>query len=344
MSYPTSATTNYLYSFGFLAGVCLFIQIISGLLISMHYTPHTGLAFLSTEHIIRDVNFGWLLRYIHSNFASIFFIVVYVHILKNLYYGAYSYPRTLIWHIGVIIYLLMVVIAFTGYVLPWGQMSFWAAMVITNLFTTIPVVGNDIASWLWGGFSIDNPTLNRFFSLHFFLPFLLAGLSILHLLILHQSGSSTYLQTYKNSDEITFYPYFYLKDVFCLLVLVCLATLIIFFMPNIFNHPDNYIPANPLVTPAQLVPEWYLLPYYAMLRAVPNKLGGLLIMLLSIILLFFVPYEVSTYTKILWIVDVTLFFLLGVYGGKPVEVPYLEITQLIVFIFLIRPLLIFTIK
>jgi len=342
--YPTPVSINYLYSFGFLSACCLGIQVISGVLLSMHYTPYIQFAFFSVEQIMRDVNFGWLFRYIHSNFASIFFGVVYIHILKNLYYNSYMYPRILVWQTGIIMYLCMMLIAFTGYVLPWGQMSFWAAMVITNLFTTIPIVGNDIAMWLWGGFSIDNPTLNRFFSLHFVFPFLLVGFVIVHLLILHVSGSSNKLRMYKNMDNISFYPYFYIKDVFFLLNCIFGGVLLIYFYPNLFMHVDNYDVANPLVTPAHLVPEWYFLPYYAMLRAVPNKLGGLVVMILPILLLVFVSYDVCTYSKNTVILDGVVLFLLGVYGGKPIEVPYLELSQILTIIYLIRPFIGFSIK
>jgi quinol-cytochrome oxidoreductase complex cytochrome b subunit len=339
--YPTPTLLNYFYSFGSLAGFCLIIQIISGILLAMFYTPNSDLAFMSIEHIMRNINYGWLIRYTHSTGASLFFVIIYIHMLKNLYYGTYNYPRNLVWQIGVIIYLLLIITAFLGYVLPWGQMSFWAATVITNLLTTIPYIGTDVANWVWGGFSIDNPTLNRFFSLHFVFPFIISALALLHIVILHVTGSSQPLSLNKNIDEITFYPYFYLKDLFCLLIFLILSCTITCYIPNIFNHPDNYIMANQLVTPSHLVPEWYLLPYYAMLRAIPNKLGGLLIMLISIILLVFTSYESNKYSRLVCVLDLNLFVLLGIYGGKTVETPYIELSQILTFLYLSRPFLFF---
>ena len=243
----------------------------------MHYTPHVDLAFDSVEHIMRDVNYGWLLRYAHSNGASMFFIVVYIHIARGLYYGSYLYPRRLLWSTGILIFLLMMGTGFIGYVLPWGQMSFWGATVITNLVTVIPYVGEDIVHWLWGGFSVDNATLNRFFSLHYLLPFVILGLVLLHLILLHIDGSGNplYFDTY---NKVSFYPYFYVKDLFGFILFLMFFSYFVFFIPNYLGHSDNYIRANPMVTPTHIVPEWYFLPFYAILRSIPNKLNGVIAM------------------------------------------------------------------
>ena len=248
-----------MWSFGSLAGLGLVIQIITGVFLAMHYTPHVDFAFNSVEHIMRDVNNGWLIRYLHANGASFFFIVTYIHIFRGLYYGSYMFPRGFLWCSGVIIFLLMMATAFMGYVLPWGQMSFWGATVITNLFSAIPFVGGSIVEWLWGGFSVDNATLNRFFSLHYLMPFLIAGMALVHLSLLHTSGSNNPLGINVNVDSITFYPYFYSKDVFAFLVYVFFLCFFVFYFPNALGHSDNYIPANPLVTPPHIVPEWYFL-------------------------------------------------------------------------------------
>ncbi len=288
--YPTSININYFWGFGSLAGLCLATQIISGILLAMHYTPHVDYAFTSVEHIMRDVNYGWLLRYFHANGASMFFIVIYTHIGRGLYYGSFQYPRGFLWVSGVIIFILLMATAFMGYVLPWGQMSFWGATVITNLFSAIPYVGEHIAYFLWGGFSVDNPTLNRFFSLHYLLPFLTAGVIGLHLILLHNHGSSSLIIATKSSDKIPFYPYLYLKDVFGFLCFLTFFSFFIFFIPNALGHPDNYIPANPMVTPTHIVPEWYFLPFYAILRSIPDKLGGVACMGLALVLFIFIPW------------------------------------------------------
>jgi len=289
IDYPTPINLNYLWSFGSTAGLCLVIQILTGIFLAMHYTPHIDFAFNSVEHIMRDVNNGWLLRYLHANGASMFFIVVYSHIFRGLYFGSYMYPRGRLWASGVIIFLLMMATAFMGYVLPWGQMSFWGATVITNLFSAIPYVGSSIVEWLWGGFSVDNATLNRFYSLHYLMPFLIAGLTIAHLSLLHTAGSNNPLGINTNVDCIPFYPYFYVKDLFAFFILLTLFSFFVFFYPNALGHADNYIPANPLVTPPHIVPEWYFLPFYAILRTIPDKLGGVIAMLGAILVLLALP-------------------------------------------------------
>jgi ubiquinol-cytochrome c reductase cytochrome b/c1 subunit len=290
--FPTPKNFNYFWNFGALAMVNLVIMIVTGIFLAMHYTPHTAYAFDSVERIMRDVNYGWLIRYIHMNGASMFFIVVYIHIFRGLYYGSYKTPRELLWMLGVVILLLMMATAFMGYVLPWGQMSFWGATVITNLFSAIPIVGPDIVVWLWGGFSVDNPTLNRFFSLHYLLPFVIVGVVFLHVVALHITGSNNPLgiEPKGPQDTIPFHPYYTIKDTFGLCIYLIVFAFFVFFAPNYMGHPDNYIPANPLVTPAHIVPEWYFLPFYAILRAVPDKLGGVLLMFGSILVLFVLPW------------------------------------------------------
>ncbi|TNE39586.1 MAG: cytochrome b/b6 [Alphaproteobacteria bacterium] len=290
--YPTPKNLSYWWTFGSLAGVMLVVQIVTGVVLAMHYTPHVSMAFDSVEHIMRDVNYGWLLRYMHANGASMFFIVVYLHIFRGLYYGSYKAPRELLWWLGLVIFLLMMATAFMGYVLPWGQMSFWGATVITNLFSAIPVVGEHIVTWLWGGFSVGNPTLNRFFSLHYLLPFIIAGVVILHIWSLHTNGSNnpTGLDVKDKQDTIPFHPYYTVKDLFGLAIFLIFFSVFLFYAPNYLGHPDNYTPANPLVTPAHIVPEWYFLPFYAILRAVPDKLGGVTLMFGAIAVLFALPW------------------------------------------------------
>ena len=290
--YPTPKNLSYWWNFGSLAGITLIIMIIPGITLSMHYTAHVDHAFQSVERIMRDVNYGWLIRYIHMNGASFFFIVVYIHIFRGLYYGSYKAPRELLWILGVVILLLMMATAFMGYVLPWGQMSFWGATVITNLFSAIPLVGESIVTWLWRGFSVDNATLNRFFSLHFLLPFVIVGVHELHIVALHRFGSNNPLgiDTKGPQDQLPFHPYYTIKDLFGLSVFLTIFSFMVFFQPNFLGHPDNYIPANPMVTPAHIVPEWYFLPFYAILRAVPDKLGGVLMMFGAIAVLFVLPW------------------------------------------------------
>jgi len=337
IDYPTPINLTYAWSFGSTAGICLVLQILTGIFLAMHYTPHISLAFTSVEHIMRDVNNGWLIRYMHANGASMFFIVVYAHIFRGLYYGSYMYPRELLWCSGVVIFILMMGTAFMGYVLPWGQMSFWGATVITNLASAIPFVGNTIVEWLWGGFSVDNATLNRFFSLHFLLPFLIAGLTIVHLALLHEHGSNNPLGIESTVDKISFYPYFYVKDLFAFFGFITIFAGFVFYFPNLMGHPDNYIPANPMVTPAHIVPEWYFLPFYAILRSIPDKLGGVAAMGGALVILFAIPFintsEIRSsqfrplFRGFFWLLVVD-FLILGWIGQKPVETPFIEVGQL----------------
>jgi ubiquinol-cytochrome c reductase cytochrome b subunit len=337
IDYPSPSNLNYFWSFGSLAGICLVLQIATGIFLAMHYTPHIDLAFLSVEHIMRDVEGGWLLRYMHANGASMFFIVVYLHMFRGLYYGSYTSPRELLWCIGVIILLLMIITAFIGYVLPWGQMSFWGATVITSLASAIPVVGDTIVTWLWGGFSVDNATLNRFYSLHYLLPFLLVGASIVHLAALHQYGSNNPLGTNIAVDKIRFYPYFYVKDLVAWVSFAIFFALFVYFYPNLLGHPDNYIPANPMSTPAHIVPEWYFLWVYAILRSIPNKLAGVAAIALVFISLLALPFINTSpirssnfrplYKKLFWVL-VADCLILGWIGQEPVEDPYIIIGQL----------------
>jgi ubiquinol-cytochrome c reductase cytochrome b subunit len=326
--YPSPITLTYAWSFGSLAGICLVIQMVSGIFLAMHYTPNIDLAFSSVEYIMRDVKNGWLIRYIHANGASMFFIVVYLHICRGLYYGSYMKPRELLWCSGVAIFFLMMGTAFTGYVLPWGQMSFWGATVITNMVTAVPIAGKMIVQWLWGGYTVANPTLNRFFSLHFFLPFIIAGLSLIHLALLHKVGSNSPIGSDTGVDDLPFYPYFASKDVFAFFTFLTFFATFVFYFPNTLNHPDNYIPADPLHTPAHVVPEWYFLPYYAILRSIPHKAGGIVAMVGSILVLALIPFINSslirntTYRPIfkfcfwLFIAD---FAILTWIGQKPVK-------------------------
>ncbi len=328
--YPTPKNLNYWWNFGSLAGIALVIMLVSGITLAMHYTPHVDHAFDSVERIMRDVNYGWLIRYIHMNGASFFFIVVYIHIFRGLYYGSYKAPRELLWMLGVVIMLLMMATAFMGYVLPWGQMSFWGATVITNLFSAVPVVGESIVTWLWGGFAVDNATLNRFFSLHYLLPFVIVGVVVLHLVALHRFGSNNPLgiDVKGPKDQIPFHPYYTVKDAFGLGVFLIAFSAFVFFAPNFMGHPDNYIPADPLVTPAHIVPEWYFLPFYAILRSIPDKLGGVLAMFGAIAVLFVLPWldrspvrsgQFRPIFKIFfWILVVDVVFL-TYFGGKPAE-------------------------
>nr|YP_010736384.1 cytochrome b [Zygnema circumcarinatum]WEL36357.1 cytochrome b [Zygnema circumcarinatum] len=337
IDYPTPSNLSYWWNFGSLAGICLIIQILTGVFLAMHYTPHVDLAFLSVEHIMRDVTGGWLLRYMHANGASMFFIVVYLHIFRGLYYASYTSPRELVWCFGVVLLLLMIITAFIGYVLPWGQMSFWGATVITSLASAIPLVGDSIVTWLWGGFSVDNATLNRFFSLHYLLPFLIAGVSILHLAALHQYGSNNPLGINGSVDKIAFYPYFYVKDLVGWVAFAIVFSMFVFYAPNVLGHPDNYIPANPMSTPAHIVPEWYFLPVYAILRSIPNKLGGVLAIALVFVCLFALPFLNTSYVrsssfrpihkKLFWLL-VADCLLLGWIGSQPVEAPYVTIGQI----------------
>jgi len=296
--YPTPRNLSYWWNFGSLAGIMLVIMIVTGIFLAMQYTPHVNYAFDSVERIMRDVNYGWLMRYLHMNGASFFFILVYIHLFRGLFYGSYKTPRELLWMLGVVILLLMMATAFMGYVLPWGQMSFWGATVITNLFSAIPLVGQDIVTWLWGGFAVDNPTLNRFYSLHYLLPFVIVAVVGLHLIALHQHGSGNPLgiDSKGPQDSIPFHPYYTVKDMFGLGVFLIVYAAFVFYMPNALGDPQNYVQANPLQTPPEIVPEWYFLPFYAMLRSVPDilfvqaKLAGVIAMFSSIFVLFFLPW------------------------------------------------------
>ncbi|WP_298364121.1 cytochrome b/b6 [Azospirillum sp.] len=337
--YPMPRNVNYLWAFGAIAGIMLVVMIATGLFLAMQYSSHTSLAFDSVERIMRDVNYGWLLRYVHANGASMFFIAVYIHMFRGLYYGSYKAPREILWILGVIIFLVMMGTAFMGYVLPWGQMSFWGATVITNLFSAFPIVGDPIVTLLWGGFSVDNPTLNRFFALHFLLPFVLLGLVILHTAALHVCGSNNPLgiEPKGPQDTVPFNPYVTLKDGFAVVVFFIVFAAFVFFMPNYMGHPDNYIPANPLVTPAHIVPEWYFLPFYAILRAIPDKLGGVIAMFGSIALLLVLPWLDTSkvrsckfrpiYRQFFWILAIDG-LVLGYAGAMPAEGSWLLIARI----------------
>ncbi|WAC49103.1 cytochrome b N-terminal domain-containing protein [Asticcacaulis sp. SL142] len=292
VDYPTPKNLNYWWTFGGILSVCLAIQIITGIILAMHYTPHVDYAFNSVERIMRDVNYGWLIRYVHANGASMFFFAVYIHMLRGLYYGSYKAPREVLWILGCIIFFLMIATAFMGYVLPWGQMSFHGAVVITNLIGSIPLIGGPILTWLQGGFAVDQATLNRFFSLHYLLPFVIAGVVILHIWALHVAGQNNPagVEIKSKEDTVAFTPYATVKDGVAIIVFLFLFSVFVFFMPNALGHADNYIPANPLVTPAHIVPEWYLLPFYAILRAIPDKFGGVIAMFGSIAVIFALPW------------------------------------------------------
>ncbi len=292
VAYPTPRNLNYWWTFGGILTFLLATQIVTGVVLAMHYMPHVDYAFNSVEHIMRDVNYGWLLRYLHANGASMFFLAGYIHMLRGMYYGSYKEPREVLWILGVIIFLLMMATAFMGYVLPWGQMSFWGATVITNMFSAVPVVGQAIATWLWGDFAVGEATLNRFFSLHYLLPFIIAAVVGLHIWALHVPGNNNPLGIDVKSpqDTLPFHPYYTVKDAFYLVCFVILFAGFVFYEPDFFGNPDNYQPANPLVTPPEIVPEWYLLPFYAMLRSVPDKLLGVIVMGGATMILFLVPW------------------------------------------------------
>jgi len=333
---PQPANISYLWNFGSLLATCLIIQILTGAFLAMHYTPNVDLAFNSVEHIMRDVNNGWLIRYTHANVASFFFIFVYMHIGRGLYYSSYKSPRVLVWSIGVIILVLMMAIAFLGYVLPYGQMSLWGATVITNLLSAIPVFGVDIVELIWGGFSVSNATLNRFFSLHYLLPFLLAALAVAHLIALHVHGSSNPNGVTSSGDRYAMHPYFIFKDLVTIIAFFLVLSIIVFFYPNLLGHSDNYIPADPMVTPASIVPEWYLLPYYAILRSIPNKLLGVLAMFGSLLILLILPLtdlsrirgnQFRPAMKIAFWFFVVDFFILMWIGSQHPNSPYVEIGQ-----------------
>jgi ubiquinol-cytochrome c reductase cytochrome b subunit len=344
--YPTPRNLNYFWNFGFLAGAALMIQIITGIVLAMHYAANGAIAFDSVEHIMRDVNSGWLIRYAHANGASMFFIVVYIHIFRGLYFGSYKAPREMLWLLGVVIFLLMMATAFMGYVLVWGQMSFWGAQVITGFFSALPLVGEPIRQWLLGGFAPDNATLNRFFSLHYLLPFVTLGVIILHVWALHIPGSNnpTGVNVKSEQDTVPFHPYYTAKDSFGVAIFLIVFAGLVFFAPNMLGHADNYIPANPLSTPAHIVPEWYFWPFYAILRAftvdflwIPAKLWGVLAMFASILLLFFLPWLDKSPVRsgnyrpmfkiFFWILMVDI-VILSICGMKPAEEPWVRLGQL----------------
>src|ERR1700681_1452090 len=347
--YPTPRNLSYWWNFGSLAGIILVIMIVTGVVLAMHYTPSSDLAFESVERIMRDVNYGWLIRYIHMNGGSMFFLIVYIHLFRGLYYGSYKYPRELLWILGVVILVLMIATAFMGYVLPWGQMSYWAATVITNLFSAIPLVGNKIVTLLWGGFTVGNPTLNRFFSLHYLLPFVIVAVVGLHLVALHQHGSNNPLGIDHKGpqDSIPFHPYYTIKDLFGLTVFLLIFSVFVFFYPNLLGDPQNYVPANPLQTPPDIVPEWYFLPFYAIWRSmtfnvlgIPSKLVGVLLMFSSILLLFVLPWLDTSrvrsatfrpiYKKIYWLLVADM-LVLGYCGAHPPAGTIVVVGQLATF-------------
>lgn len=345
--FPMPKNLNYFWSFGGMAMVVLVVMVLTGIILAMQYAANVGLAFESVERIMRDVNYGWLVRYIHMNGASMFFIAVYIHIFRALFYGSYKNPRELVWIFGVVILVLMMATAFMGYVLPWGQMSYWGATVITNLFSALPLIGEPIVTWLWGGFSVDNPTLNRFFALHYLLPFVIFAVVMLHVAAMHQAGSNNPagIEVKSQEDTITFHPYMTVKDAFGLMVFLFVFAFFVFVAPNYMGHPDNYVPANSLSTPAHIVPEWYFLPFYAILRAVdfqflwfvPAKLGGVLLMFGSLLVLAMLPWfdtskvrscryrPIYRWFVVLFVIDV---FVLGYVGGKPAEGAYVVISKL----------------
>jgi len=335
---PTPSNISYLWNFGSLLGFCLVIQIATGVTLGMHYTPNVLEAFDSVEHIMRDVNNGWLIRYLHSNTASAFFFLVYLHIGRAIYYGSYKAPRTIVWTIGTVIFVLMMATAFLGYVLPYGQMSLWGATVITNLMSAIPWVGQDIVEFIWGGFSVNNATLNRFFSLHFVLPFVLAALALMHLIALHDSaGSGNPLGVSANYDRLPFAPYFIFKDLITIFIFIIVLSVFVFFMPNVLGDSENYVMANPMQTPPAIVPEWYLLPFYAILRSIPNKLLGVIAMFSAILALLSLPFtdlsklrgiQFRPLSKIAFFIFIANFLILMQLGAKHVESPFIELGQI----------------
>jgi quinol-cytochrome oxidoreductase complex cytochrome b subunit len=338
--YPVPRNLNYWYTFGGILTVMLVVQIITGVTLAMHYIPSEAAAFTSIERIMRDVNYGWLLRYLHMNGAHLFFLAVYIHIFRGLYYGSYKEPREVTWILGVIILLLMMATAFMGYVLPWGQMSFWAAVVITNLFSAIPLIGDSIVTWLWGGFAVGEPTLKRFYALHYLLPFVIVGVVILHVWALHVTGQTnpTGVEVKSKQDVVPFSPHATMKDTFALVVFFILLAWLVFYHPDYLGHADNYIPADPLVTPAHIVPEWYFLPFYAILRAIPWKLGGVILMFGAVLVLFLVPWLDTSrvrsaayrplYKQFFWVL-VLVCIGLGYLGAMPPEGWYITAAQIL---------------
>nr|YP_009250543.1 cytochrome b [Coptotermes sjoestedti]AMX22807.1 cytochrome b [Coptotermes sjoestedti]AMX22820.1 cytochrome b [Coptotermes sjoestedti] len=332
---PTPSTISAWWNFGSLMGVCLGVQILTGLFLAMHYCPDINTAFSSVSHICRDVNYGWLLRTLHANGASLFFVCIYMHTGRNMYYGSYKFMHT--WSVGVAILFLMMATAFMGYVLPWGQMSFWGATVITNLLSAVPYVGKELVQWVWGGFAVDNATLTRFFALHFLMPFAITAMAMIHLLFLHQTGSNNPLGLNKNTDKIPFHPYFSVKDIFGFAIMIMLLSILTLKEPYLLGDPDNFTPANPLVTPVHIQPEWYFLFAYAILRSIPNKLGGVIALAMSIAILFIMPAYKSkfrgtqfypTNQVMFWTMTNTVILLTWI-GARPVEDPYILTGQIL---------------
>nr|YP_009663927.1 cytochrome b [Synthesiomyia nudiseta]QCW07960.1 cytochrome b [Synthesiomyia nudiseta] len=348
---PAPSNISSWWNFGSLLGLCLIIQILTGLFLAMHYTADVNMAFNSVNHICRDVNYGWLLRTMHANGASFFFICIYLHVGRGMYYGSYLYTPT--WLVGVIILFLVMGTAFMGYVLPWGQMSFWGATVITNLLSAIPYLGTDLVQWVWGGFAVDNATLTRFFTFHFILPFIVLAMTLIHLMFLHETGSNNPMGLNSNIDKIPFHPYFTYKDIVGFIIMLMILILLVLINPNLLGDPDNFIPANPLVTPAHIQPEWYFLFAYAILRSIPNKLGGVIALVLSIAILAILPfYHLSKFRGIqfypinqimFWLMVMTVMLLTWI-GARPVEEPFVLIGQILTVVyfsyFLINPLVI----
>nr|ACR83079.1 cytochrome b [Poecilia gillii] len=337
---PAPANISAWWNFGSLLGLCLIAQILTGLFLAMHYTSDISMAFSSVAHICRDVNYGWLIRNMHANGASLFFVCIYLHIGRGLYYGSYLYKET--WNIGVVLLLLVMMTAFVGYVLPWGQMSFWGATVITNLLSAVPYVGDTLVQWIWGGFSVDNATLTRFFAFHFLLPFIVAAATLVHLIFLHETGSNNPTGLNSDADKISFHPYFSYKDLLGFILLLTTLIALALFSPNLLGHPENFTPANPLVTPPHIKPEWYFLFAYAILRSIPNKLGGVLALLASILVLMVIPFLHTSKQRSLTFRPLTqlLFWLLVAdviiltwIGGMPVEHPFIIIGQIASFLY-----------
>jgi len=334
---------SYLWNFGSLLAICLIIQIVTGVTLAMHYSPNVLEAFNSIEHIMRDVNNGWLIRYLHSNTASAFFFLVYLHIGRGMYYGSYKAPRTLVWVIGTIILIVMIGTGFLGYVLPYGQMSLWGATVITNLISAIPWIGQDIVEFIWGGFSVNNATLNRFFALHYVLPFVLAALVLMHLIALHDTaGSGNPLGLSGSYDRVPFAPYYIFKDLITIFIFIYVLSMFVFYMPNILGDSENYIMANPMQTPSAIVPEWYLLPFYAILRSIPNKLLGVITMFSALLILMILPIvdlgksrglQFRPLSKLFFFISIANFLILLILGGKHVESPFIELGQLSTFFY-----------
>nr|QLY89939.1 cytochrome b [Brachycentrus maculatus] len=347
---PTPSNISFMWNMGSTLGLCLMIQILTGLFLTMNYIPNVEMAFSSLDHIYRNVNYGWLIRIIHTNGASFFFICLYIHIGRGIYYESFMFKFT--WMIGIIIFLLCMMTAFMGYVLPWGQMSFWGATVITNLLSAVPYAGTELVQWIWGGFSVNNATLNRFFMFHFIMPFVILMFSIIHLVFLHQTGSSNPLSVNNNIDKIPFHPYFTFKDIMGFFIFLVLILILCMKAPFLLGDPDNFIPANPMITPIHIQPEWYFLFAYAILRSIPNKLGGVIALVMSILILFNMPFTFNknikgiqfySLNKILFWNFIFVFFILTWLGSCPMEYPYMMLSQVLTFFyfsyFILNPLI-----